>query len=284
VSAAFRNGRFVDDSDLTLGYADAGVVEGATVTDFARTYGGTLFRWPDHCDRFERDCAELGILVPESRAEQTAAAVRLLQGNHPEVDDAAVIRFATPGPLRRMNPNLAEAEYRPTFGMHTIPLPASRYAHLAAGARLHLAGRMDAGIVPVHVKHRSRLAWRLAEQAVPPGRVAMLIDERGHPDTALGAVLAIRGTIVLRPPVGTVLESVSFLVVRDLCAELGFDFRDGNFDVRDRPSYEALLLAGTGFGLAPVAAVDGTAMSRHPTATALIDAFAMSVRSETSRI
>jgi len=271
---AYRNGLFVPASELTLSYADAGIVEGAIVTDFARTYSGTLFRWADHCDRFERDCAALGIAVLESRETQTAAALELLTANHPAGEAAAVIRFATPGPMLRMNPALAASDRRPTFAMHSIALPAERYAHITSGAKLHFAGILPAGIVPVSVKHRSRLAWRIAEQAAPPGTVAVLIDDCGRPDAALAAVLAIRGEGVLRPPRGTVLESVSFLVVRDLCLDLGIDFREADFDLRDRTTWDALLLAGTGFGLAAAAALDNSTLPRNAVAARLIAAFA----------
>lgn len=272
MSLAYLNGDFVHEHQLTLGYADAGFVEGATITDFCRTYDGRLSRWDDHCDRFERDCATLGIVVPESRIDQLAAALGLLESNHRDGEDAAVIRFATPGPLRRLNPNLEESRYRPTFGMHTIALPADRYAHIASGAKLHLAGTIGAGIVPVHVKHRSRLAWRLADAAAPPGSVAVLIDDMGRPDTSIAAVLAIVDNVVVRPPLGTVLESVSFLVVRDLCRDLGIKFCEGNFDLRDPCSYDALLLAGTGFGLAPVAAIGNRPLPEHPVVERMIAA------------
>ena len=272
MSLAYRNGRFVATTELTLSFADAGFVEGAAVTDFARTHRGKLFRWPDHCDRFERDGATLGIIVPETRAEQTAAALHLLNVNHPGGADAAVIRFATPGPLRRMDATLTEAELRPTFGMHTIPLPAERYAHITAGAALRIAGMHPSGNVPVSVKHRSRLAWRMAEQAVPPGSVAVLLDEHGRPDTAVAAVLAVVGEAVVRPPAGTVLESVSFLVVRDLCAVLGIEFREGDFDLRNPGTFDALLLAGTGFGLAAAASLDGRPLPISPIVERLIDA------------
>src|ERR1043165_5412005 len=95
---AFLNGRFVPTAELVLSPADAGFVFAATATDFCRTYGGRLFRWPDHVARLRRDCAPLGIPLPYPDAELTAAAERLVAHNYAG-DELALVTFATPGPL-----------------------------------------------------------------------------------------------------------------------------------------------------------------------------------------
>ena len=263
---AFLNGDFVAPESLQVGHADAGFVFGATVTDFCRTYGGALFRHADHLRRFRHDCAAIGIALPFSDGELSAAARHLVATNRTPGEEVAAIAFATPG---------VPGAGRPTVGMSTVALTPQRYAHLQRGAVLRTAGDLPSGIVPAGVKHRSRLSWYLAERAVQPGEVAVLIDEHGTPDTAIGSVLAVTAGGVVRPPAGRVLEGVTLGVVAELCGGLKILHAERSIDFRSLPAgVTELVLAGSGFGLAAVANFDGRAFpSPGPVAARLLAAF-----------
>jgi branched-subunit amino acid aminotransferase/4-amino-4-deoxychorismate lyase len=262
---AFLNGRFVPHADLVVGHADAGVVYGATVTDFCRTYGGRLFRHPDHLRRFRRDAIALGIDVPFADAELADAANALVAANR-AVHEVAVVSLATPG----------VPGHGPTVAMHTVELQPERYASVTAGARLVTAGRLDGGLVSPTVKHRSRVNWYLAGRAVAPGEVAVLLDTRGNPDTAIGSVLAVVGGVVVRPPAGAVLDGMTMGVVAELCAEIGVAFAEREIGYAALPAGVAeIMLAGSGFGVAPVASLDRRAFpTPGPVTARLMAAFA----------
>jgi branched-subunit amino acid aminotransferase/4-amino-4-deoxychorismate lyase len=255
---AFLNGRFVAPGELSLSFRDAGFVFGATVTDFCRTYHRRLFRWPDHLARLRHDCAACQIPLPYTDAELTAAAERLVTHNAgllADADELALITFATPGPLGYMIGTPENGP--PTLGMHTMPLPAARYARFftegvtLAVAGLHATDPCD--IRPAGVKHRSRLHWWLASRAThDSGAVPVLLDN-GTADTPIGGILAVIGDTVVRPEVGTVLESISVKVVRELCGRVGLGFTSGPLDFRTLGrDVTELMLAGSGFGLAGV--------------------------------
>src|SRR5206468_13123435 len=53
---------------------DAGFVSGATVVDNARTFRHKLFRWPDHLERFRRDCATCYVPLEVTDERLTAIA------------------------------------------------------------------------------------------------------------------------------------------------------------------------------------------------------------------
>lgn len=247
---AYLNGRFIPAAEFALSPTDAGFVYAATATDFCRTYSGRLFRWSEHLDRFHHDCAALHILLPYRNAELTAAADRLVKHNYTG-EELAIITFATPGPLGYLLglPNDGPA----TIGMHTFPLPAHRYERFfTEGVTLAVVGDTPAGILPVSVKHRSRLHWWLASKAVSePGAVPVLLGPGGAPDTAIGNVLAVEGSIVCRPEPGTVLEGISLQAARECCAKVGLGFAQRRFDLAD-PTISELLLTGSGFGIAGV--------------------------------
>jgi branched-subunit amino acid aminotransferase/4-amino-4-deoxychorismate lyase len=257
---AFRNGRFVAPDELTLSHSDAGFVFGATVTDFCRTYRRRLFRWADHLTRLRRDCETCRIPLPLSDAELTAAAEHLVAHNAYFLaadSELAVVTFATPGPLGHLTGSPDNGP--PTLGMHTVPIRPERYQRFFTdGVTLSVAGGRPAE--PTFAKHRSRLPWWIAQQAQrEPDAVPVLLDEKGIADTPIGAVLAVEGTIVLRPPVGTVLDSVSVKVVAELCERAGLRFAEAVFDLRRA---EELLLAGSGFGVAGVRRVIGPGWER----------------------
>ena len=161
--------------------------------------------------------------------------------------------FATPGPLGYLNGR--DENGPPTVGMHTFPLPVARYRRFFTdGVTLEVAGALPTGL-PVEVKHRSRLHWWLADRAgSEPGAVPTLLAADGSPDTAIGGVLAVRDGAVVRSPAGSVLESVSVGVVRELCGQLGLSFEEGVVSFADATE---VLLAGSGFGLAGVRRVVG---------------------------
>jgi branched-chain amino acid aminotransferase len=264
MSLAFHNGRFLPQSELTVGFHDAGFVFGATVTDFCRTYAHKLFRWPDHLARLRRDCGACAVPLPYPDAELTAAAKRLVSenaGHLPPGDDLALVTFATPGPLGYMVG--ASENGPPTVAMHTFPIPKERYRRFFTEGVI-LTHR---GINPVPMesaKHRSRMHWWKAGRQNPdPTAVPMLFNHRGQPDTAVGGVLGVRNGTVYAAPLDAILDSISVRVVEELCGELGIPFeRRVSWLVDGRVTSEEWLLAGSAFGVAGVKAKVGMRGSR----------------------
>lgn len=249
---AYWNGSFVPQSAVVVRPHDAGLVFGATVTDFCRTYRHRLFRWADHLDRLRRDGARCGIPVPDA-AELTAASERLVAENAPlcgPTDELAVVTFLTPGPLGYMIGGSENGP--PTLVVHTFPLPRERYRRFfTEGVTLVVAGE-SAGVLPA-VKHRSRLHWWQAGRGVPGDAVSAIRHADGAPDTAVGAVLAVRGGVVYRPPPGVTLDSISVKVAEELCGSIGIGFATrGDWSFAEMSADEELLMTGTAFGIAGV--------------------------------
>ncbi len=257
---AFRNGRLVPPHELALSFADAGFVAGTTVTDYCRTRGQKLFRWPDHLARLRSDGDVCGIDIPYSDAELADAAERILASHipaHPPGTEFAVIAFATPGPFGYMLGEQSNGP--PTVGMHAFPVPLERYRRfLDEGAVLEIVGvlpNVEGGIVPHSVKHRSRVHWSLAARLrTSPGNVPVLVDQFGAaPDTAIASVLAVVDGVVTRPARGTVLESIGLMIAAEKCRELGVPFAEFAGDWRPLFARASeVLICGSAFGIAGV--------------------------------
>jgi branched-chain amino acid aminotransferase len=265
---AYLDGRFLPAAEAALPLADAGLVSGAAVTDFCRTFRRRLYRWPDHLARLRRGCDLCFIPLPASDEEITAAAEHLAAHNGallgPE-RELALITFATPGPLGYYLGR--DAGGPPTLALHTFPLPVERYRpFFSEGVHLRVAGWQAAcGLVGHGVKHRSRLAWWLADQRVrrqagcPTHAVALLLDdpEGSVTETAIGHVLFVKDGVVHTPPRRLVLEGVSVRVVEELCRKLSLPFEERPLPLRVCRAAEEGMICGSGFCLAGVRSLDG---------------------------
>src|SRR5271156_1805806 len=90
---------FLPQREAALALNDAGFVMGVTVTDLCRTFRHRLFRLDDHLRRFRQSCALAHVPQPNSDAELTAIAERLIAHNSALLapsDDLALVTFATP--------------------------------------------------------------------------------------------------------------------------------------------------------------------------------------------
>ncbi len=266
---AYLCGRFLPAVEATLSIADAGLVAGATVTDFCRTFGHRLFRWPEHLARFRRDCDACFVPLPPSGDELTAIARHLIEHNAallPAGSEQALVSFATPGPLGTYAGTPGQ-DGPPTLCLHTFPLPFARYARFfSEGIALALAGSHAAGddLLPCRAKHRSRLHWWRADHLlrqrpdVPSGALALVLDHEGRlTETAIGNLLVVRAGAVLTPPAAGVLDGISLHVVRELCAGLGVPFAEQPLSPADLAGADEAMLCGTAFCLAGVRWFEG---------------------------
>jgi branched-chain amino acid aminotransferase len=266
------NGRFMPFGEAGLALHDAGFVTGATIVDNARTFRHRLFRWPDHLARFRRDCEACYIPLEATDGEITSAAEELIEHNAkllPPGGELQLVTFSTPGPLGFY---LGGADNGPpTLGMTTYPLPFARYRpFFTDGVTLITAGGhwpLDTNcIVPPQMKHRSRLAWWLADRQLddplteaPPGSVPiMTYDREGKhfTETGIGNLLLVRGGRIVASSEHFVLDGISVRVVRELCGQLGIPFTTDVLLRKHVEGSDEALLTGTAFGVAGVRRID----------------------------
>ncbi len=259
--AAFLNGNFLPFSEAKLPLYDAGLVFGATVTDFVRTFRQNLYRLQDHLERFRTSCELAEIPLNASVEALTQIAEELIARNARLLSpgqELALILIATPGavPFYAGNHNPAT---EPTLAMHTAPLNLRGMASFFQSG-VHLV-TPEVRAIPIscidpRIKHRSRLHWRLAQEAVSrtyPGALALLLDHEGFiTETAAANLLIVHGDRVLSPPLDSVLNGISLRVVRELCAELGIPFLEQPLTINDCIGAQEAFLTNTSFCIAGV--------------------------------
>jgi branched-subunit amino acid aminotransferase/4-amino-4-deoxychorismate lyase len=268
---AYLNDRFLPQSEARLALNDAGFVMGATVTDLFRTMRFRPFRLADHRHRFRTSCAAARIPQSRSDAELAAIAEELIARNAPLVPadaDFAVVLFATPGPIGYyLGESGGPGDAAATFGMHSFPLPFSRYRSLfTEGARLVIppTRQVPAASVDPRIKQRSRLHWWLAQQQVhdvDPKASALPLNEDGYvTETAAANLLVVRRGAVLTPPRATVLAGISLRVTEELCRHRGIPFAEQPLTPADCRDADEVLVTSTPFCLAGVSSIDGVSL------------------------
>jgi branched-chain amino acid aminotransferase len=260
---AYLNGRMVPFAEAALPLHDAGFVSGATVVDNTRTFRHNLFRWPDHLERFRRDCQACYVPLEATDAQLTATAEELVSHNAnllPPGGELQLVTFATPG---RLGFYLGEAANGPpTLGIVTYPLPFARYRpFFTEGVTLAAVGRHAAReetILPPTVKHRSRMLWHIADQKARartgnPSALAILYDRGEVTETSVANFLVVSEGVVISPPRDVILDGISLRVTRELCTALRIPFVEAPVVLGlDLNRASEAMLTGTGFCLAGV--------------------------------
>lgn len=284
---AYLNGQWAPYSQTTLPLHDAGFVMGATVVDYVRTFHHTLDRWPDHLARFQENIQEACIWDwKHSNRELTEIAEKLVRHNAQLISpkqELALIVFATPGNIGYYMGLAGGTGASPTLGMHTFPIPFSRYRDMVQfGVWLRVSNLVEAPPmtwVPPKIKHRSRLHWWMADQDVWTMDLgesrALLLNEAGHvTETSFANVLAVKGNCVLSPKRDTILPGISLKTVEELCPKVGLTFHERDLSLKDCLSSDEMLLCGTAFCLASVRQLNETTFASFgPAFSRLLDAW-----------
>jgi branched-subunit amino acid aminotransferase/4-amino-4-deoxychorismate lyase len=200
----------------------------------------------------------------ETADEQiTAAAEELVTHNArllPLGGELQLVTFATPGPLGNYVGDSANGP--PTLGLVTYALPFARYRpFFAEGVTLAVTGKhpTDSTLLPPTVKHRSRMAWHIADYRARErtgNRAALgvpLCARSGSlTETSIGHFLIVIDGTVTTPPREMFLDGISLRVTEELCRAASIPFAEAQLPPSQRLQGAEAMLTGTAFCLAGV--------------------------------
>lgn len=273
-TTAYLNGRFVPFSQACLPLTDGGFVQGVTVAEQLRTFGGKLFRLEQHLGRLARSLEIVGIEIGMPLARLGDIATDLAAKNHGLLDprdDLGLSMFVTPGPYTTFSSGGISPD--PTIGMHTYPLPFHLWCEkYERGESLVVTDVMQvpAACWPSELKCRSRMHYYLADRKArqqEPGARALMLDERGCVTEASTANILIYQQQVglISPPKEMILPGVSAAVLEELAEALGIPFRHRPLIVDDILTADEALLCSTSPCVWPVTRLNGTPIARGKT-------------------
>lgn len=260
---AYFKGEWIPAAQAALAVWDLGVVMGASFSEMTRTFGGELFRAEDHIARLFSSLEYGEISLPFAPQEVLEISLEVAAHNFRflrEGEDLAVVQFVTPGENLMYAPTGGSGamNLEPTFCVHSFPLPFAKWrTYFETGA--HCVTPETRALPPQCVepraKNRSRLHWWRAEreaQKVEPRALSLLLDLNGHITECAGAnFLAVREKAIYSPRSEMILNGISRQTVREIGAELGYDWIETNLQIADVLSAEEAWLSSTPYCLAP---------------------------------
>ena len=265
---AYLNGDLIPDENLAVSVYDAGFVQGVTVSEQLRTFGGHLFRLQDHLIRLTRSLEIIGVKGVDldalgEEAEALAAHNHSLMNRN---DDLGLSIFVTPGQSAAVG---GDSKSRPTVGMCTAPLPFHRWSAKYRGGEHLVVSRVrqiPSECWPAELKCRSRMHYYLADRQVQsefPNARALLLDQDGFvAEASTASVLQYRaGEGIVAPPADKVLPSVSVSVLKSLCADLSIPFVHRDISPEEMETADEVLLSSTSPCLLPVTTVNSASIA-----------------------
>jgi len=260
---AFLNGRMVPFSEATLSVTDLGVVAGASITEMIRTFRHVPFRLSDHLDRLFGSLELCGFPTIVDRELVESNIAQVVEHNSaliPAGHDLGIIVFVTAGQnLTYFGAAARDAATQGTLCVHTFPLPFELWAGKQTGGQ-HLASvdvePLPNASIPPQAKHRNRLHWFRADQAARrnfPTATSLLATPDGHiTETSTGNFFTIEGRTIRTPQSELVLGGISQNVLREIAAELGFDWQEAAITFDDLARADEALTSSTTCCLLPV--------------------------------
>ncbi len=212
------NGEFLPLEEARVPVLDRGFIFGDGIYEVVPSYGGRLFRWPQHLARLKRSLAAIRIANPHDDAAWTALVNRLI-GLHPWADQFVYLQV-TRGVARRDHAFPAQAT--PTvFGMASelVPVPAAQREGGIAAVSLP-----DERWLHCDIKSVSLLGNVLARQAaVDAGAAECLMFRDGFlTEGSSSNVWVVRDGTVFGPPRDhRILEGIRAGLLDELCARSG---------------------------------------------------------------
>ena len=267
---AYLKGEFVPASECKLPMYDLGIVIGAAVTDFLRTFNQKPFRMEQHIRRFYKSCKYARIRPPVSFEESRKISLELIEHNCGLApgQELGLVYYMTAGEnsLYAGGAGLP-TDLRPTYVQHTFPLPFNLWKsafidgiHCVTPAPRHLPPQC----LSSKIKHRNRLHMWIGDQEVhdfAPKAVPVYLDINGNLTETGGSNFVIFSDgNVISPRRPNILWGESLAFLTQLLAELEVPFIERDIQTYDVVNAEEVWLPTTPYCLGPVVKFNGAAI------------------------
>ena len=264
---AYLKGEFVPASRCVLPVFDLGIVLGAAVTDFLRTFHQQPYRMENHVRRFYRSCRYARIEPPVDMQQTIAISEKLLaeNGQLAPGEELGLVYYMTAGE----NTVYAGAaglpgKLKPTYVQHTFPLRFDLWrdvflngAHCVTPAPRHWPPQC----ISSKIKNRNRLHMWIGEQEVhqlDPTAVPLYLDIDGNITETGGSNFVIyRDGQVVSPRRNNILWGISLTVLAEILADMGVPFVEEDLQTYDVVNADEAWMPTTPYCLGPVVRFNG---------------------------
>ena len=264
---AYLKGEFVPASECKLPIYDLGIVLGAAVTDFFRTFHQVPYRLEDHLQRFYRSCRYARIEPPVSIDESREISEKLIaeNGQLAPGDELGLVFYMTAGENAVYAGAAGMPEtLSPTYVQHTFPVRFSLFrnvflkgVHCVTPAPRHWPPQC----LSSKIKNRNRLHMWIGEQEVKqldPTATPLYLDINGNITETGGSNFVIyRDGQVVSPRRDNILWGISLTVLGEILEEMGIPLVEENLQTYDVVNAEEAWMPTTPYCLGPVTRFNG---------------------------
>jgi branched-subunit amino acid aminotransferase/4-amino-4-deoxychorismate lyase len=264
---AYLKGKIVPLSECKLAIYDTGIVLGAAVTDFLRTFHLTPYRMEDHVRRFYESCKYARLKPPVPFEESLEISRKVISENAKVWPGAelGLVYYLTAGenPLYAGSAGLPR-EMQPTYVQHAFPLKFSLWKnyftdgiHCVTPAVRHWPPQC----LSSKIKNRNRLHMWIGDQEIhlsDPKAVGLYLDLDGNITETGGSNFVIwRGGKVISPRRRNILWGISLTALTEILAQMKIPFVEEDLQTFDAINAEEAWLPTTPYCLGPVVKVNG---------------------------
>jgi len=264
---AYLKGEFVPASRCVLPVFDLGIVMGAAVTDFLRTFHQQPYRMENHVRRFYRSCRYARIEPPVDMQQTVAISEKLLaeNGQLAPGEELGLVYYMTAGECTEYAGAAGlPGKLKPTYVQHTFPLRFDLWrdvflngAHCVTPAPRHWPPQC----ISSKIKNRNRLHMWIGEQEVhqlDPTAVPLYLDIDGNITETGGSNFVIyRDGQVVSPRRNNILWGISLTVLAEILADMDVPFVEEDLQTYDVVNADEAWMPTTPYCLGPVVRFNG---------------------------
>tara|TARA_B110000014_G_C20074192_1_gene560563 strand:- start:57 stop:980 length:924 start_codon:yes stop_codon:yes gene_type:complete len=264
---AYLKGEFVPASQCVLPIYDLGIVIGAAVTDFFRTFHQVPYRLEDHLQRFYRSCRYARIVPPVSLDESRAISDKLISENSQLApgDELGLVFYMTAGENTVYAGAAGMPEtLTPSYVQHTFPIRFSMFSkvfqegvHCVTPAPRHWPPQC----LSSKIKNRNRLHMWIGEQEVKQldaSATPLYLDINGNITETGGSNFVIyRDGQVISPRRDNILWGISLTVLGEILQDMDIPLVEDDIQTYDVVNAEEAWMPTTPYCLGPVTRFNG---------------------------
>ena len=268
MNIAYLKGKFIPAEDCKLAVYDTGIVLGASVTDFLRTFNHKPYRIEDHVERFYKSCKYACIEPPVSIDETMDISYRIIENNAALIkpgEELGLVYYITAGE------NFVYAgsaglpgKMTPSYVQHTFSLPFHLWRDYFING-IHCVTPSVRHFPPAclssKIKNRNRLHMWIGEQEAhlaDPKAVPLFLDIHSNISETGGSNFVIyKDGVVISPRRKNILWGISLQVLTELLDEIKIPFREEDIQTYDVINADEAWLPTTPYCLGPVVKING---------------------------
>jgi aminodeoxychorismate lyase len=251
------NGQFVPELDAKVSVFDRSFLYGDGLFETVRVYSGRPFRWPQHLERLHAGAKFIGIRVPFTGEEFTAAVSELVTRNKlPEATLRLTLSRGV-GP-RGYSPRGADS---PTLVMTLHPAPVVSLESPRRWKLITSSFRIPAGDRLATFKTTNKLVQVMARAEAEESGAdeALLLNTNGHFIEATGSNLFwIENGAVCTPQLAEgLLAGVTRAFVLELAGQLGLPTNECACEPEQLQRAQGVFLTNSSLEIVPAISLDG---------------------------